>query len=69
MVANPSLPAQTVAEFIAYAKANPGKVSMGSYGTGSTSHVAGELFKMMTGTNMIHVPLYVADCLANRQIC
>ena len=55
MVANPSLPAQTVAEFIAYAKANPGKVSMGSYGTGSTSHVAGELFKMMTGTNMIHV--------------
>ena len=56
MVANPSLPAQTVAEFIAYAKANPGKVSMGSYGTGSTSHVAGELFKMMTGTNMIHVP-------------
>src|SRR5262249_9200754 len=45
-----------VAEFIAYAKANPGKISMGSYGTGSTSHVAGELFKMMTGTNMIHVP-------------
>src|SRR5262249_56340242 len=41
---------------IAYAKANPGKISMGSFGTGSTSHVAGELFKMMTGTNMIHVP-------------
>src|SRR3989442_11166118 len=56
MVANPSLPAQTVAEFIAYAKANPGKISIGSYGTGSTSHVAGELFKKMTGTNMIHVP-------------
>jgi tripartite-type tricarboxylate transporter receptor subunit TctC len=56
MVANPSLPAQTVAEFIAYAKANPGKISVGSFGTGSTSHVAGELFKMMTGTNMIHVP-------------
>src|SRR5262249_34349832 len=56
MVANPSLPAHTVAEFIAYAKANPGKISMGSFGTGSTSHVAGELFKMMTGTNMIHVP-------------
>ena len=56
MVANPSLPAQTIAELIAYAKANPGKVSMGSFGTGSTSHVAGELFKMMTGTNMIHVP-------------
>jgi tripartite-type tricarboxylate transporter receptor subunit TctC len=56
MVANPSLPAQTVAELITYAKANPGKISMGSFGTGSTSHVAGELFKMMTGTNMIHVP-------------
>ena len=56
MVANPSLPAQTVAEFITYAKANPGKISVGSFGTGSTSHVAGELFKMMTGTNMIHVP-------------
>src|ERR1700751_1590931 len=56
MVANPSLPAQTVAEFIAYAKANPGKISVGSFGTGSTSHVVGELFKMMTGTNMIHVP-------------
>ena len=56
MVANPSLPAQTIAELIAYAKANPGKISMGSFGTGSTSHVAGELFKMMTGTNMIHVP-------------
>ena len=56
MVANPSLPAKTVPEFIAYAKANPGKISVGSFGTGSTSHVAGELFKMMTGTNMIHVP-------------
>jgi tripartite-type tricarboxylate transporter receptor subunit TctC len=56
MVANPSLPAKTVPEFIAYAKANPGKISVGSFGTGSTSHVAGELFKMMTGLNMIHVP-------------
>ena len=56
MVANPSLPAKTVPEFIAYAMANPGKISVGSFGTGSTSHVAGELFKMMTGTNMIHVP-------------
>src|ERR1700757_1674156 len=56
MVANRSLPAKTVPEFIAYAKANPGKISVGSFGTGSTSHVAGELFKMMTGTNMIHVP-------------
>jgi tripartite-type tricarboxylate transporter receptor subunit TctC len=56
MVANPSFPAKTVGELIAYAKANPGKVSVGSFGTGSTSHVAGELLKMMTGTNMIHVP-------------
>jgi tripartite-type tricarboxylate transporter receptor subunit TctC len=56
LVANPSVPAETVAELIAYAKANPGKISIGSFGTGSTSHVAGELFKMMTGVNMIHVP-------------
>jgi tripartite-type tricarboxylate transporter receptor subunit TctC len=56
MVSNPSVPAKTVAELIAYAKANPGKVSIGSFGTGSTSHVAGELFKMMAGVNMIHVP-------------
>jgi tripartite-type tricarboxylate transporter receptor subunit TctC len=56
MVVNPSLPAKTVPEFIAYAKANPGKISVGSFGTGSTSHVAGDLFKMMTGINMIHVP-------------
>jgi tripartite-type tricarboxylate transporter receptor subunit TctC len=56
MVANPSLPARTVGELIAYAKANPGKISIGSFGTGSTSHVAGELFKMMAGVNMIHVP-------------
>src|SRR5262250_2874783 len=56
MVANPSLPAKTVGELIAYAKANPGKISIGSFGTGSTSHVAGELFKMMAGVNMIHVP-------------
>jgi tripartite-type tricarboxylate transporter receptor subunit TctC len=56
LVANPSVPAKTVAELIAYAKANPAKISIGSFGTGSTSHVAGELFKMMTGVNMIHVP-------------
>jgi tripartite-type tricarboxylate transporter receptor subunit TctC len=56
MVANPSVPAKTVAELIAHAKANPGKVSIGSFGTGSTSHVAGELFKSMTGVNMVHVP-------------
>jgi tripartite-type tricarboxylate transporter receptor subunit TctC len=56
MVANPSLPAKTVAELIAHAKANPGRISMASFGTGSTSHVSGELFKIMTGVNMIHVP-------------
>src|SRR5262245_11468686 len=54
--ANPSVPAKTVVELIAYAKANPGKITMASYGTGSTSHVAGELFKMMTGVSMAHVP-------------
>ena len=56
MAVHPSFPAQTVREFIAYAKANPGKISMASFGTGTTSHVAGELFKMMTGVNMLHVP-------------
>ena len=56
MVANPSLPAKTIAELIAQAKANPGKFSMASFGTGSTSHVAGELFKMMAGIDMVHVP-------------
>src|SRR5215831_6944833 len=56
MALHPSVPAKTVSELIAYAKANPGKLSMGSGGNGSTSHVAGELFKMMTGVNMVHVP-------------
>jgi tripartite-type tricarboxylate transporter receptor subunit TctC len=56
MVVNPSFPARTVAEFIAYAKANPAKVTMASAGTGSPQHVGGELFKMMTGVNMLHVP-------------
>src|SRR2546421_9232278 len=56
MVANPSLPAKTVGELIAHAKANPGNITMASFGTGTTSHVAGELFKMMTGVNMVHVP-------------
>ena len=56
MVANPSVPAKTVAELIVYAKANPGKISMASFGTGTTSHVAGELFKMMAGVKMVHVP-------------
>jgi tripartite-type tricarboxylate transporter receptor subunit TctC len=53
---NPAFPARTVPEFIAYAKANPGKVNMASSGTGSTSHVSGELFKMMAGIDMVHVP-------------
>jgi tripartite-type tricarboxylate transporter receptor subunit TctC len=55
MVVHPSVPAKTVPEFIAYAKANPGKINMGSAGNGSTSHVFGELFKMMTGVNMVHI--------------
>ena len=55
MVVNPSVPAKTVPEFIAYAKANPGKLNMASVGNGSSPHVAGELFKMMTGVNMVHV--------------
>ncbi len=56
MIANPNIPARTVPELIAYAKANPGKISIGSFGTGSTSHVAGELFKLMAGVNMVHIP-------------
>src|SRR5262245_9973928 len=56
MVVNPSVPAKTLPEFIAYAKANPGKINMASPGIGSTPHVIGELFKVMTGINMVHVP-------------
>jgi tripartite-type tricarboxylate transporter receptor subunit TctC len=56
MEVNPGVPAKTVAEFIAYAKANPGKVNMASSGNGTSVHVSGELFKMMTGVNMLHVP-------------
>jgi tripartite-type tricarboxylate transporter receptor subunit TctC len=56
MAVNPAVPATTVAEFVAYAKANPGKVNMGSAGTGGIGHLAGEQFKMMTGVDMIHVP-------------
>src|SRR5262245_56323821 len=56
MEVNLANPAKTVPEFIAWAKANPGKVSMASGGTGSTSHIGGELFKMMTGIDMLHVP-------------
>jgi tripartite-type tricarboxylate transporter receptor subunit TctC len=56
MLVHPSFPAKTVPQFISYAKANPGKINMASSGTGTTPHVAGELFKLMTGVNMIHVP-------------
>jgi tripartite-type tricarboxylate transporter receptor subunit TctC len=56
MVVNPSLPAKTVPEFIAYAKANPGKVSMASTGVGSTPHMTGEMFKMMADIELVHVP-------------
>ena len=71
MVVAPSFPAQTVAEFIAYAKANPGKVNMGSNGTGNLTHISGELFKMMTGVDLFHVPYHSeleaqTDLLAGR---
>jgi len=56
MVANPSLPARTIPEFIAYAKANPGKINKASSGIGATPHVTGELFKMMAGVDLVHVP-------------
>jgi len=56
MLANPSVPAKTLPEFITYAKANPDKINMASGGNGTPSHVAGELFKMMAGVNMVHVP-------------
>ena len=56
MEINPAVPARTVAEFIAYAKANPGKINMASSGNGTSVHVSGELFKMMAGVNMLHVP-------------
>jgi tripartite-type tricarboxylate transporter receptor subunit TctC len=56
METHPSVPAKTVPEFIAYAKANPGKINMASSGTGSFQHVTGELFKAMAGVNLVHVP-------------
>jgi tripartite-type tricarboxylate transporter receptor subunit TctC len=68
---NPSVPAKTVPEFIAYAKANPGKLTMASSGIGTPSHVFGELFKFMTGVNLVHVPYRgaapaLADLLAGQ---
>ena len=71
MVVNPSLPAKTIPEFVAYAKANPGKVNMASGGTGTANHIAGELFKAMTGVDMLHVPYRgdgaaIADLMGGR---
>jgi tripartite-type tricarboxylate transporter receptor subunit TctC len=71
MVVHPDVPAKTVAEFIAYAKANPGKINMASSGSGTSVHMSGELFKAMTGINMQHVPYRgsapaMQDLLTNR---
>ena len=71
ILVNPSFPATTVPEFIAYAKANPGKINMASAGSGSPPRVAGELFKMMTGIDMLHVPYTgdspaIADLIGNQ---
>ena len=66
MVVNPSVPAKTVPEFIAYAKANPGKINMASAGNGTARHIAGELFKMMAGVNMVHVPYRGASARTDR---
>src|SRR5262245_41900932 len=69
LVVHPSVPAKTVPEFIAYAKANPGKINMGSSGSGSVSHVFGERFKFMTGINLVHVPYrggYAPDLLSGQ---
>jgi tripartite-type tricarboxylate transporter receptor subunit TctC len=67
MVVRPDFPAKTIPEFIAYAKANPGKINMASGGNGGTSHVTGELFKMMAGVNLTHVP-YRGDAPAATDI-
>ena len=69
MIVNPSVPAKTVPEFIAYAKANPGKINMASQGNGTAPHVFGELFKMMAGVDLVHVPYrgdFMADLLGGR---
>jgi tripartite-type tricarboxylate transporter receptor subunit TctC len=69
MVVTPSLPAKTVPEFIAYAKANPGKINMGSVGIGTSPHVFGVLFEMMAGVNLVHVPYrgsYMPDLLSGQ---
>jgi len=69
LVLNPSLPPKTIPEFIAYARANPGKLDMASAGNGSLSHMCGELFKTMAGVDMVHVPYrgsFVPDLLAGQ---
>lgn len=69
MMINPSVPAKTVPEFVAHAKANPGKLNMGSSGNGSVSHVFGELFKMETGIELVHVPSrggYITDLISGQ---
>jgi tripartite-type tricarboxylate transporter receptor subunit TctC len=69
MVVNPSVPTNTVPEFIAYAKAHSGEINMGSSGSGSVSHIFGERFKMMTGIDLVHVPYrggYVPDLLSGQ---
>jgi tripartite-type tricarboxylate transporter receptor subunit TctC len=69
MVVHPSVPARTIPEFIAYAKANPGKMNMGSSGSGSVSHIFGELFKATVGIQLVHVPYrggYLSDLVAGR---
>jgi tripartite-type tricarboxylate transporter receptor subunit TctC len=69
MAITPSLPVKTGPEFVAYAKANPGKINMATSGTGSASHVTGELFKMMAGVDMVHVPYlvnYLPDLLSGQ---
>jgi tripartite-type tricarboxylate transporter receptor subunit TctC len=69
MIVPPSFPAKTVAEFIAYAKANPGKLNMASGGIGSSTHIFGELFKAMAGVNLVHVPyrgVYMNDLISGQ---
>ena len=65
MEVNPAVPAKSVAEFIAYAKANPGKINMASGGPGTPQHLAGELFMMMTGTEMVHVPNQAGNAMTD----
>jgi len=69
MVVHPAVPATTLAEFVAYAKANPGKINMASAGTGTGTHVVGELFKMMAGVDLLHVPYrgsFLTDLLSGQ---